>query len=134
MQLHKVIVRHFLPTVPVSITAQPTDSTVLVNSSATFTCSVYGTVPIDLTWYHMDSGLDEAAPTRIDDNQVTRNETGSIEVTIMSTLTLASVGMADNGDMFYCEATNNLTQAGIFTNQSDSVTLTVQCTSNERNH
>ena len=104
-----------------------------VNSDATFTCSAYGTAPIDITWYQVDSGVDGPAPTRIDDNQVIRTETGSTEVTVMSTLTLASIGTADNGDMFFCEVSNNLTQAGIFINQSDSATLTVQCMSKERN-
>ena len=118
---------NFDPTVPISITAHPTNSTVLVNSDATFTCSAYGTAPIDLMWYRVDSGVDGIAPTRIDDDQVIRTETGSTEITVMSTLTLASVGISDDGAMFYCEATNNLTQAGVFTNQSDSATLTVQC-------
>jgi hypothetical protein len=54
---------------------------------------------------------------------------GSTEVTVTSTLTLARVGTADDGAMFYCEATNNLTEAGLFTNQSDSATLTVRCKS-----
>ena len=113
------------PAVPVTITAHPTDSTLLVNDNATFTCSAYGTTPITLTWYRVDSG---AAPTRID-NGVSRSQTGSTEVTVTSTVTLPSIGTADDGAMFYCEATNNLTDAGVFTNQSDSATLTVQCES-----
>ena len=113
----------FLRAVPVTVTAHPTDSTLLVNDDATFTCSAYGTAPITLTWYRVDSG---AAPTRID-NRVTRSQTGSTEVTVTSTVTLPGVGTTDDRAMFYCEATNNLTDAGVFTNQSDSATLTVQC-------
>ena len=123
---------HLLSTVPITITAQPTNSTVLVDGDATFTCSAYGTAPIDLTWYRVDSGTEGAAPTRIDDNSVTSTLTGSTEVTVRSTLTLASIGTADDGAMFYCEATNNLTEAGVFTNQSDSATLTVQCKVTQR--
>ena len=121
--------------VPVSITAQPSDTTVLVNNNATFTCLAYGTSPIDVTWFRMASGGEVgSAPTRIDDSQVIRSEVGTTEVTVTSTLTLASVWTGDDGAVFYCEVTNNLTEAGVFSNQSDSVTLTVQCMLNEEDH
>ena len=108
------------------------DSTLLVSNNVTFTCSAYGTAPIVLTWYRVDSGTEGTAPTRIDDSRVTRTQTGSTEVTVTSTLTLARVGTADDGAMFYCEAVNNLTDTGVFTSQSDRATLAVQCKSMER--
>ena len=106
------------------------NSTRLVNDDVVFTCSAYGTAPITLMWYRVDLG---AAPTLIDNNRVSRTQTGTTEVTVTSTLTLPRIGTADDGAMFYCEAMNNLTDAGVFTNQSDSATLIVQCKSKERN-
>ena len=120
----------FAPTlaVPVSITVQPVDRTVLVRDSPTFTCSVFGTAPVTVTWFRRNTG--EGEGTRVDDNveSVPEVEEGSAEVTVTSTLTLPGVSESDDGSLFYCVVSNNLTEAGLITNQSDSASLTVQCT------
>ena len=98
----------------------------LVGTNPTFSCSAYGTADITVTWFRVNPAS-TSPPTPVEDG-VTQSEVGSTEVTVTSTLTLTSgVSVADDGAMFYCIATHNLTNAGVFTNQSDSATLTVQC-------
>ena len=114
---------------PVTITAQPVDSVVLVGANASFSCSAYGTTPINVTWYRVNPGTgDSSAVPAV--GHVTESVIGtSTEVTLTSTLMLpGGVVTSDDGSVFYCEAWNNLTQAGMFVNQSDSATLTVRCT------
>ena len=95
-----------------------------MGDSPTFTCSAYGTAPISIDWYRVNPGSGAVAV----ESGVTESEVGSTEVTTTSVLTLTDgVTIADDGVMFYCVVQNNLTEAGVFSNQSDSATLTVQC-------
>lgn len=108
---------------------QPVDSVVLVGGNASFSCSAYGTTPITVTWYRSNPGSGDSSAVPVLD-RVTENVVGSsTEVTVTSTLTLpGGVDISDDGSVFYCSIQNNLTEAGVFRNESDSATLTVQCT------
>ena len=110
-----------------SVTAQPVDQTVLAGATVTFSCSAYGTAPITIDWFKTNPRIGETTPQLVSD-RVTQTDVGTTEVTATSVLTLPNgVGVADDGSVFYCVVQNNLTEAGEFSNQSDSVTLTVQC-------